>query len=193
MGTTDADRRAQQFTMAKRLKAVVIVLAVLGGFATVGVIGFRFMVPRIFGTSTTFFYDNGGGVEYSQNMALYHGLVGYSVFTLFAAAMCYKILWHFWHVCTEIGRDNSFSAENYRSFHKMANTSFVISGSYALKLAFIGGRMLLLSHAVVETVCVSCVIFAGLVAFLLFGIICEALSKLIQNAYEIKAENDLTI
>ena len=192
MNTTE--RNETNYRLSKRLKAVVIVLAVLGGLLTIGVIGFRFIAPSLFGTSTTFFYGmDGGEVVYSKNPALFHGLMGYSVFTLVAAALCYKILWHFWHVCTEIGRDNSFSAENYASFHKMANTAFVISGSYALKLAFIGGRMLILADGIVETICVCTVILCGLIAFLLFGIVCEALSKLIKNAYEIKAENDLTI
>ena len=30
--------------------------------------------------------------------------------------ICYAILYQFWKVCVEIGRDNSFSAENAKAF-----------------------------------------------------------------------------
>ena len=191
----ETTRNETNYRLSKRLKAVVIVLAVLGGLLTAGVVFFRLIAPGVFGaTITTFSYGmQGGSVEYTKNPTLVQGLVGYSVFTLFASAMCYKILWHFWHVCTEIGRDNSFSPENHKSFHRMAVTSYVIAGSYVVKFMYIGGRMLWAHGGVVEIVAVCGLIFCGVILFFLFGVICEALSKLIKNAYEIKAENDLTI
>jgi hypothetical protein len=75
----------------------------------------------------------------------------------------------------------------------MANTAFFISGLYALKLAFYGGRTFFITHEIVTTVLMCVLIIVFLILFFLFGVICEALSKLIKNAYEIKAENDLTI
>ena len=41
-------------------------------------------------------------------------------------AGCYWILFQFWNVCTEIGRDNSFSMENVKSFQIISRTAAVI-------------------------------------------------------------------
>lgn len=198
MGTTDTERRAQQQKLAKRLKAVTIALGVVGVLLLLGAILLRYKVPDIFSDSYFYGYSDGEYTFYEErNEFLNQFLWGFSVFTVIAWAMCYKILWHFWHVCTQIGLDNSFSSENAMSFHRMANTGFAIAILYAIKLAFYGGRMLLLKETYVGALFsggVACgLIGIFLILFLLFGIICEALSKLIKNAYEIKSENDLTI
>lgn len=181
------------YELSKKLKNVVIVLAVLGAILTVGAVFLRLWAPHLFETVEVYTTPDGGGVDYIPNRELAQSLMGFSVFTVITAGLCYKILWHFWHVCTEIGRDNSFSPENETSFHRMANTAFFISGLYALKLAFYGGRTFFITHEVLTTVVMCVLIVVFMILFLLFGVICEALSKLIKNAYEIKAENDLTI
>ena len=181
------------YELSKKLKNVVIVLAILGAFLTIGAVFLRLCVPHLFETVEVYTTADGGGVDYIPNQELAQSLMGFSVFTVIVAGLCYKILWHFWHVCTEIGRDNSFSPENETSFHRMANTAFMISGIYALKLAFYGGRTFFITHEILTTIVMCVLIVVFMILFLLFGVICEALSKLIKNAYEIKAENDLTI
>ena len=41
------------------------------------------------------------------------------------AVFCYAILYQFWKVCVQIGRDNSFSSENARSFVVISRLAFV--------------------------------------------------------------------
>ena len=41
------------------------------------------------------------------------------------AVFCYAILYQFWKVCVQIGRDNSFSGENARSFVVISRLAFV--------------------------------------------------------------------
>ncbi|MCR4999463.1 MAG: DUF2975 domain-containing protein [Lachnospiraceae bacterium] len=198
MGATDTERRAQQQKLAMRLKLVTVALGLVGVLLLAAAIILRYKIPYIFSDSYFYGYANGEHTFYEEpNEFLKQFLWGFSVFTVIAWAMCYKILWYFWNVCTQIGKDNSFSAENAKSFHRMANTGFAIAILYAIKLAFYAGRMLLLKEsyfgAVISGGLACGLIGLFLVLFLLFGIICEALSKLIKNAYEIKAENDLTI
>ena len=85
----------------------------------------------------------------------------------YIALLCYLVLIEFWKVCTQIGADNSFSVENAKCFHRMA-----IRGAHA-EIAFLSIGEILLS--------------------LVFIVLCEALSKLISYAYEVKHENELTI
>lgn len=169
--------QATSYRLSKNLKAVVIVLGILGAMITVGIVCYRLLAPDV----------------YVPDQKLAKTLMGFSVFTVITAGLCYKILWHFWHVCTEIGRDNSFSPENESSFHKMANTAFFIAGLYIVRLAIYGGRSVFYGNEIYSTIILCGVMVVLLVLFVLFGVICEALSRLINNAYEIKAENDLTI
>ena len=45
------------------------------------------------------------------------------------AVFCYAILYQFWKVCVQIGRDNSFSGENARSFVVISRLAFDIYDS----------------------------------------------------------------
>ena len=40
-------------------------------------------------------------------------------FSWYIAVLCYLILFEFWRICTQIGKNNSFSEENARYFHHM--------------------------------------------------------------------------
>ena len=185
--------QATSYRLSKKLKAVVIVLGILGAMITAGIVCYRLLAPDVFETVYVYSTVEGGGIDYVPDQKLAKTLMGFSVFTVITAGLCYKILWHFWHVCTEIGRDNSFSPENESSFHKMANTAFFIAGLYIVRLAIYGGRSVFYGNEIYSTIILCGVMVVLLVLFVLFGVICEALSRLINNAYEIKAENDLTI
>lgn len=100
--------------------------------------------------------------------------------------VCYAILYQFWKVCVEIGRDNSFSAENARSF--------VVISRLALLLAAVwfGGLVFL---AVTRCLAPAFGIFMILVTFIciVVAVLAAALSHLIYKSYELRRENELTI
>ena len=102
------------------------------------------------------------------------------------ALLCYLALWEFWNICTRIGNDNSFCMENARSMKHIGLLAFLAA--------------LLMFGAGIFLACINCLGAAELLVefFLIFvacgiGVVCAALSRLIRNAAEIKAENDLTI
>lgn len=107
-------------------------------------------------------------------------------FAWYTAAFCYVILIEFWKVCTEIGKDNSFSMENTRAFHHMGLCGIAEAVGFAARLLwfFVCGA---------ATLPIAIFIIAEIILSLIFMILCEALSRLVQNAYEVKRENELTI
>lgn len=107
-------------------------------------------------------------------------------FSWFIAILCILTLALFWKVCTQIGNDNSFSLENAMYFHRMALLGVIAGVSYLVRPVYYG----IMKCFRIETLVYS--IFLAL-ACAAFFILCEALSKLIRNAYDIKQENDLTI
>lgn len=101
--------------------------------------------------------------------------------------LCYMVLYRFYCVCSEIGKDNSFSRENVRNFARMKVLLLILGGIWAgYAVAFLilnrGGYLALVYRAAIFAV-----IFFAIAAF------ADALSKLIERAYEIREENDLTI
>lgn len=107
-------------------------------------------------------------------------------FSWYTAILCYGILFLFWQVCTEIGRDNSFSMENVRLFHRMALLGIAMAAGYGLRLAvFFVLRLLQWQTALYF---LALLLFGGVLA-----VLCESLSQLVKNAYEVKRENELTI
>lgn len=107
----------------------------------------------------------------------FHGLI----------AICYySILIQFWKVCTQIGKYNSFSMENAKAFDHMS-----IAGMAAAVVCLAKFVWLLYNRSLAPLVGVV-IVFEILVAWA-FVIFAGALSKLIQNAYEMKQENELTI
>ena len=89
------------------------------------------------------------------------------------AVFCYAILYQFWKVCVQIGRDNSFSGENARSFVVISRLAFV--AKRALGPAFLIFMILL--------------IFINVV----IAVLAAALSHLIYKSYEMKQDAELTI
>ena len=97
------------------------------------------------------------------------------------------MLIEFWKVCTQIGADNSFSVENAKCFHRMAIYGGCAGAGYAVRLIWwlvaIRG-----AHAEIAFLSIGEILLS-----LVFIVLCEALSKLISYAYEVKHENELTI
>ena len=88
------------------------------------------------------------------------------------AVFCYAILYQFWKVCVQIGRDNSFSGENARSFVVII---LFLAAKRALGPAFLIFMILL--------------IFINVV----IAVLAAALSHLIYKSYEMKQDAELTI
>lgn len=121
--------------------------------------------------------------EYPEAAFLYWPGLAYS---FVIAAGCYAVLFQFWRVCREIGRDNSFSKENAAAFKMISRLAAVLAGIWFAGLAGLAwmgylqpGIMLFLIFAV----------FMSLV----IAICAAALSHLVWKAYELKQENELTI
>jgi hypothetical protein len=104
----------------------------------------------------------------------------------YIAVLCYGVLIEFWKVCTQIGQDNSFSCENARCFHRMGRYGTLAAAGFTVRLVYLA------IEGALGLPFAAFTIIEILVA-LIFLVVCEALSQLILNAYEMKRENDLTI
>ena len=102
------------------------------------------------------------------------------------AVLLYAILYFFWRIVSEIGRDNSFSMENVKNFKYMAFLGGLICVEYLIRIA------LWLIKGDINGIAISYTLLK-IVAFGIFIVLCLALSRLVKNAYDIKSENDLTI
>ena len=194
-----SDSRADyQYRMSVRLKIVAVAIGVIGAvfFAAV------FSVKGYLARELLGHYDL---VSFSVSVPARIYTAAGMIFTAVVMAGCYKILWHFWGVCTEIGRDNSFSAENAQLFKRMSRTSAGCAACYGISL------MLSLFNLAADYPLYR--LIAGtnrtemelynwvglgayglmLVLFILFAVLASALSELVRRASEVQAENDLTI
>jgi len=108
------------------------------------------------------------------------------VFIWITAILCFAILFFFWKIVCEIAKDNSFSMENAKNFKCMGICGVLIIIEYLARIliCFIKGEIYLvpISYTLLK-----------IFVFIIFIILCYAMSKLVQNAYEIKQENELTI
>ena len=108
------------------------------------------------------------------------------VYNFVIAADCYAILFQFWTVCREIGRDNSFSRENAAAFRRISRIAAVMA-----VLWFAGLAGLTIMHYMQPAILLF-MIFAVFVSAAA-AICAAALSHLIWKAYEMQQENELTI
>ena len=99
---------------------------------------------------------------------------------------CYIVLFLFWKVCNEIGKDNSFSKENAHTFVQITRIALVLAFVW-----FAGFTMLSFKHWVSPAIAIF-MIFAVLISIIV-AILAAAMSHLILKAYEMKQENELTI
>lgn len=112
-----------------------------------------------------------------------------SILVMFGITLifCLSVLVQFWKVCTQIGLENSFSAENVRSFAIMSRLLLVLTGIW---IGYSVGRIFV-TEATSLFVIIRPFVFTAV-----WGVISalsSALSKLIEKARQIREENDLTI
>lgn len=102
------------------------------------------------------------------------------------AAVCYAMLYQFWKVCVEIGKDNSFSRENAVAFVHISRFAMILA------LLWFAGLVFLTVNGFVSLENGFFMILAMLVTVII-AIMAAALSHLILKAYEMRQENELTI
>lgn len=107
-------------------------------------------------------------------------------FSWYIAVLCYLILFEFWRICTQIGQNNSFSMENATYFHHMGIYSVAAIIGFAGRFLWLAaiGRIDVLNAGFSITEILLAVVFT---------VLCEALSRLVRYAHDMKQENDLTI
>lgn len=158
----------KQSEISKWLKGITIAVAIMG------VIFFVILVPKLADMilqkyqELAFLYIPG---------LIYSGLI---------ALLCYILLFQFWKVSCEIGKDNSFSLENARAFKIMSRISIALACVWFIALVVMS------VFGWIRTGALLVFIFAVLCNVIL-SIITAALSHLIWKAYEMKQENELTI
>lgn len=144
------------------------------GIGIMGIIFFFILVPMLAGEMRR---------GYPEAAFLYWpGLV----YNFVIAAGCYAILFQFWTVCREIGRDNSFSSENAEVFKRISRIAVVMAVLWFAGLA--GLTMIHYMQPGIMLLMVFAVFVSAAVA-----ICAAALSHLIWKAYEMRRENELTI
>jgi len=157
-----------QKTITYWLKAVIYAIGLLGLMFFVGATVYAYLFKP----------------DYNQLLPIY--LRQNIVFLWITAVICYMILFFFNSIVNEIGKDNSFSMENVKNFKSMAicGVLFVIQHIIQIIIWLIKGEtgLIQLSYCLLK-----------ILVFIIFIILCIAMSKLVQHAYTIKQENELTI
>lgn len=158
----------KQNEMARWLKLVTL----LAGAA--GIFSIWFLIPALLDLLIP---------EDTCAAILWLPLVG---FTWLTALPCFACLWQFWGICTRIGQDRSFCAENAAALKRISQLLFLDCALYLIMgaaAAFLGaltpGRALL-------------IVTILLVGFTL-TVLSAALSHLILKASELQRDADLTI
>lgn len=157
-------KKVDQKNISYWLKGLDLVLAVMGlVFALVMTFAYLFIRAEL------------PGMLWTSVFFLWYGVIFY-----------YVMLFQFWKVSTEIGRMNSFSMENSKSFEIMSIAGMAEAVGFLSKLVWLWYQKSLapaVAGLIVFEILLACV----------FVVLTGALSKLIQNAYEMKRENELTI
>ena len=158
----------KQQEVSKWLKGITITIALMG------IVFFFMIMPKLA-------YDF--QMEYPDMKKYYWpGLI----YGWLIAVGCYAILYQFWKVCIEIGKDNSFSKETAGAFVNISKIAFAL-----VFIWFAGLGALAVSH-IANAGSVIFLIFAMLISIII-AILAAALSHLILKAYDLKQETDLTI
>lgn len=158
----------KQKNIATWLKVVTIAVALLG--------------IAFFGSATVYAYFY--KPDYGDSVPIYlrHNII----FIWVTALLCFSILFFFWRIVCEIANDNSFSMENVKNFKCMGVCGVLIILEYVIRIIvwLVKGDIVFitLSYTLLK-----------IIVFIIFVILCIAMSKLVKNAYDIKQENELTI
>lgn len=107
----------QQKEISRWLKAITIVLALMGA------VFFLYIMPVL----AMSWRDVDESLAYLFMPGLLYGWC--------IAVICYAILYQFWKVCVQIGKDNSFSKENAKCF-RISVTSHCCSQLCGLRELF---------------------------------------------------------
>lgn len=158
----------KQAEIARWLKGITV------GIGIMGVVCFFFIIPILAGEMRR---------DYPEAAFLY---VPGLLYSFVIAAGCYAVLYQFWTVCLEIGRDRSFSVENSFAFKRISRIAVLMA------VVWFAG---ILGLAAVRCIQPGILIFMVFAVFISFAVaICAAaLSHLVYKAYELKQESDLTI
>ena len=104
-----------------------------------------------------------------------------------SAVLCYLILFEFWRVTDNVGKNNTFTRDNVKYFGKMA----VLVLALAISWLIFGIAWLIAGYGIslmaVFQLGFDVIIFSGI------SMLCSIFSKLLEKACEIREENDLTI
>lgn len=157
-----------QMETARWLKGITIILGIMG-------LLFFFLIMPLLAEEMVKNYPEVSFLYWS-------GLI----YGWFIALFCYAVLFQFWKVCVQIGRDNSFSRENANAFAVISRLALILAGVW-----FMGMLALALRRWLNPGIGIF-LILAVLISIII-AILAAALSHLIQKAYELKLENELTI
>lgn len=157
-----------QSEISKWLKAVTVLLAVMGTI-------FFFLIVPILAVISRRRYPE-------LSFLFYPGLA----YTLIIAVPCYAILYQFWQVCRQIGRDNTFSTQNANAFVTVSRLAFFLAIEWFVGLLFLAVTGWMKTGALV-------ILIFAIFLSIIVTIISAALSHLILKAYELRQENELTI
>lgn len=100
--------------------------------------------------------------------------------------MCYVALFQFWKICVEIGRDNSFSLENIRSLNIISKIAVIVTIIWFTGLV---GLIIMGSISIGFFILMSVAVLLSLAV----AVVATVLAHLVQKAYELKKETELTI
>lgn len=158
----------EQKNIAKMLKIFTLCVAAVGAFF------FFFYVPILI-------------LEISQAepeaaWMRWPGTIGMWVIAL----ICYLALGEFWRICGRIGKDESFCRENAVSMGHIGILAFAVA------VLILGGAVFLMVIGYLNAAWFLVIFFVLCVAVGI-GVLCLALSRLIDNAARLKEESDLTI
>lgn len=158
----------RQGEIAKWLKGITIVIAVMGAVFFLG------LLPML-GKELAVLYPE---VSWLYVPALLYGWC--------IGLFCYGILFQFWKVCVEIGRDNSFSMENANAFKNISRIALMLGVVW-----FFGIVILAVSGFLQPGILL--IMLAMVMIHMIIAVLAAALSHLILKAYEMKQETELTI
>ncbi len=129
-----------------------------------------------------------------QGVVLEFDLVHYAQYIvmvgLYAAAICfYLVLWQSWKLLNYIDKNNAFSELSVASLKKIKYTAITMS---ALLIIFLEPVAFLVAEAD-DAPGVIIFVMAFCCAPLVIGVFAAVLQRLLRNAIDMKAENELTV
>ena len=162
-----------QKNLARWIQGILLGFGAFGLFFCIGVVYFG-IIPII------------GKDIVMRNPEFAYMFTPWMVFLLLTAVPCYIFLFFGWKISRNIMDDRSFSQENANYLKRMAylalgDTVFFFIGNIVFFFLSMTHPGMLLGSLIIDFLGIS------------VPVICAALSHLVQKAYELQAENDLTI